>query len=111
MAHTDAVNDQQFISVLNAVSQEKGLHLPALTGNEPPSGEFLSEWALFLETCVKKGIGLSDPRWQRVSVESNSPYSLFSLEAGEGDLSSDEDFRVGLQLLLGLLDREGPDPE
>jgi hypothetical protein len=104
------VNDQQFISILNAVSQEKGLHLPALSGNEPPSGEFLSEWAVFLETCVKKGIGLSDPRWQRVSIESNVPHSLFSLEAG-GDPSSDEDFRVGLQLLVGLLDRENPASE
>ena len=98
------MNDQQFISALNAVSRERGLNMPHLAGSEPPTGEFLAEWAEFLETCVKKGIGLSDPRWQRVTIESNTPHSRFMLGAG-GAPSMDADFRVGLQLLMGLLDR------
>ena len=102
------MNDHQFISILNAVSRERSLHLPVLEPSESPSSDFLAEWAQFLETCVKKGVGLSDPRWQRVSVESNSPNSQFSLESGV-DPGMDADFRVGLQLLLGLLQRQDGD--
>jgi hypothetical protein len=101
VSHT--VNDTQFITILNAVSRDRGLHLPVLTAGQSPSGEFLAEWAQFLETCVRKGVGVSDPRWQRVAVESNAPCSRFTLEAA-GETGSDEDFRVGLQLLLGMLD-------
>ncbi len=100
------MNDQKFLSVLNAVSREHGFHLPVLKSGESPSSRFLEEWAGFLETCVRKGVVLSDPRWQHVTVESNSPHSRFALEAGGGDPADDSDFRVGLQLLLGMLNRE-----
>jgi hypothetical protein len=97
------MNDQKFLSILNAVSRDRGFHLRVLERGEAPSSRFLEDWAGFLETCVRKGVALSDPRWQRVSVESNTPHSQFALEAG-GDPGDDSDFRVGLQLLLGMLD-------
>ena len=97
------MNDQKFLSILNEVSRERGFHVPALKRGESPSSRFLEDWAGFLETCVRKGVVLSDARWQRVSVETNSPHSRFALEAG-GDPTDDSDFRVGLQLLLGMLD-------
>jgi hypothetical protein len=102
------MNDQRFLSILNAVSRERGFHMPTLKTGESPSSGFLDDWAEFLETCVRKGIGLSDPRWQRVAIESNSPHSQFALEGG-GDPSEDADFRVGLQLLLGMLDPDNGD--
>jgi hypothetical protein len=102
------MNDQRFISILNAVSREHGLNMPLLGDDDSPTGEFLADWAHFLETCVRKGIVLSDPRWQRVTIEANAPHSRFTLEAG-GDPSMDADFRVGLQLLMGLLGREDDD--
>lgn len=98
------MNDQQFISILNGVSRDHALNMPVLRKADSPTGDFLAEWARFLETCVKKGVGLSDARWKRVTIESNSPHSRFMLEAGS-DSTSDEDFRVGLQLLMGLLDQ------
>jgi hypothetical protein len=101
---TDAMNDQRFLSILNSVSQERGFHVPVLKRGESPSSGFLEDWAEFLETCVRKGLVLSDPRWQRVAIESNSPHSQFTLEAGGSEPSEDSDFRVGLQLLLGMLD-------
>ena len=58
-----------------------------------------------LETCVKKGIHLSDDRWQRVSVLSKTPHTVFVLEDAGGD-PGDPDFRVGLQLLMGLLEEQ-----
>ena len=103
------MNDQQFISVLNRVSQEMRLQMPILEAPESATSEFLGEWAAFLEGCVKRGLGLSDDRWQRVAIESNTPHSRFTLDAAE-DLSRDSDFRVGLQLLLGMLDRGELDP-
>jgi len=98
------VNDERFISILNDVSGECGLCMPALSPGDSPSSEFLSDWARFLESCVKKGVELSDPRWQRVTIDTNTPHSHFTLDEAATDPSSDEDFRVGLQLLVGLLE-------
>lgn len=78
--------------------------MPALDPEEGPTSNFLADWALFLESCVKKGVVLSDPRWQRVTINSNTPHTSFTLEAD--DEGADADFRVGLQLLMGLLGRD-----
>ena len=104
------MNDHQFVSVLNAVSRDNRLRMPILDSPEAATSEFLSEWAGFLEDCVRKGAALSDTRWERVSIESNAPYSRFTLEKGD-DPTRDSDFRVGLQLLLGLLRAEDKRPD
>ncbi len=100
------IDDQRFISKLNRISRGLGAPLPVLKRQEDPTGDFLSSWARFLETCVKEGIPLSDPRWQRVGLSDDPAYSRFTLEADEGS-EKDADFRVGLKLLMGILE----DPE
>jgi hypothetical protein len=100
------MNDKVFISRLNEITKEHGLKLPILDDKEPASAE-LSSWARFLELCVKKGISLGDARWNRVTIKNDTPQTKFVLEGGDST-PLDSDFRVGLQLLLGMLheDRE-----
>lgn len=101
-----ALDDDIFLSKINDISRRNRLSLPVAVQGELPPTEFLALWARFLEDCVKCGLTLADERWQRLTVKSRSPYTVFSLER-TGDSSADPDFRVGLQLLLGLLEKEG----
>jgi hypothetical protein len=96
------LDDGVFIAKLNEIAREKRLRLPDLRSGEPPSADFLEEWAKFLEECVKRGITLSDERWQTLTLASRSPYAVFAIEKGTTSVV-DPDFRVGLQLLMGLL--------
>ncbi|UCG53665.1 MAG: hypothetical protein JSW58_08960 [Candidatus Latescibacterota bacterium] len=97
------MEDALFLAKLNEIARENRLKLPILTKGELPPSDFLDDWAKFLESCVRKGITLSDDRWLRVAVASKSPHAVFSLDE-EGHESVDPDFRVGLQLLMGLLE-------
>ena len=102
------MDDQGFLDVLNGVAHENQLRLPAVRQGETPSSAFLSDWARFLELCVKREISLSDERWQRISIAADRPHTQFRLE-GSGSPHSDADFRVGLQLMMGMLgDDEEP---
>jgi len=102
------MTDERFIRVINGIAREHRLQLPALRPHEAPSPAFVSDWARFLELAVKEGVALSDLRWLRLSIQSEAPYTRFALESGE-DGEEDADFRVGLQLLMGMLDdEEGP---
>ena len=96
------IDDQKFISRLNEISRNQGAPLPVLKRQEDPTGDFMSSWARFLEACVKEGIPLSDPRWQRLGVSDDRAYTHFTLEGDDGS-DKDADFRVGLQLLMGIL--------
>ena len=99
-----AIDDEVFIGKVNEIARENHLRLPSLRSGETPTGAFLAEWAKFLEDCVKKGIALSDERWQRLTLESRIPHVVFGLELG-ASTAGDPDFRVGLQLLMGLLEK------
>ena len=99
------MDNKRFISKLNDITREHRLILPTLRKDETPSSEFLADWAKFLEMCVRKGVSLSDDRWQRVTVEPKTRHTYFILEEGD-ETSSDEDFRVGLQLLMGMLEEK-----
>ncbi|MFQ5512158.1 MAG: hypothetical protein ACE5EO_09940 [Candidatus Krumholzibacteriia bacterium] len=99
------LDDQKFVAKLNQISRSHGRKLPVLRGGETPSGEFLDDWARFLENCVKGGIPLSDPRWQRIGARDEGGYTHFMLELEEGG-EQDPDFRVGLQLLMGILEND-----
>ena len=101
------IDDQRFISKLNQIARGHVTPLPVLKRQEEPTSEFMSSWARFLEACVKEGIPLSDSRWQRVGLSDDPTYTHFTLEADEAS-EKDADFRVGLQLLMGILD---PDDE
>jgi hypothetical protein len=100
------MTDKEFVKNLNTLSREFRLVLPVLQEEEAPPDEFLSDWAHFLEACVKRGIKLSDPRWQRLTVLSNDPCARFDVKDDKN--RPDSDFRIGLQLLVGMLD---PDEE
>ena len=106
------MDDQRFVEVLNGVAKENAFRLPALNRDEAPSSEFLSEWVQFLELCVKKGVSLSDVRWKRLSIAAEKPSTRFHLEPS-GVVEQDDDFRVGLQLMMGMLgdDEEAPETD
>ena len=99
-----AIDDELFVGKLNEIARANHLRLPSLRSGEVPTAAFLEEWAKFLEDCVKKGIALSDERWQRLTLESTAPHAVFDLERG-ASTAGDPDFRVGLQLLMGLLEK------
>lgn len=105
-----ALDDDVFLGRINDISRRNSLRLPAVKPGELPPASFLAEWAKFLEDCVRGGVPLSDERWQRLTVVSREPQAVFSLEASS-DTASDPDFRVGLQLFLGLLGEQETDDE
>ncbi len=96
------MNDARFISILNSLAKERRIKLPVLRGDERPASSAVAIWADFLENCVKRGVSLSDTRWQRVSIKEVAGCTAFVLEGG-CDPPPDPDFRVGLQLLMGLM--------
>ena len=96
------MDDGLFLERLNEIARHHKLRLPVPRDGEAPSAAFLSEWARFLEDCVKKGIVLSDERWQRLTVATRTPHTVFDLDRN-APAAVDPDFRVGLQLLMGLL--------
>jgi hypothetical protein len=99
------MNDTQFLRNINRIASEHHLKLPVINDSNPP-GTAVSAWAEFLELCVKKGIKISDPRWRRVAFVTQEPVTVFELK-GEDSEPGDHDFRVGLQLLIGMLEQEG----
>ncbi len=99
------MNDAKFLSILNSITQEHRLKLSVLTRDKPPSSEAITAWATCLEQCIKQGIELSDPRWQRVTIVSNKKFTTFAIEAGSEKVD-DGEFRIGLQLLMGMLDED-----
>lgn len=96
------MDDELFITKVNEIARKNHLKLPALKSGELPPSDFLDHWGRFLEDCVKTGIALSDDRWQRMTVRSKLPHAIFALDEISNQ-PADPDFRVGLQLLMGLL--------
>ena len=95
------LDDHQFLLTINREAARAGRPLPSLVDQSPDT---LRVWGSFLEACLRNGISLSDPRWERVSVSSREPVTAFELGSGaptRGD--DDDDFRLGLQLLMGML--------
>lgn len=98
------MDDERFIATLNNITSQSRLRLPVID-ESPPSGEAVSAWAAFLQQCVKRGLKLSDPRWGRVTIEQHKPVTVFELR-GSSSEAPDTDFRVGLQLLMGMLEED-----
>lgn len=98
------MEDEQFIVNINKITADNRLRLP-LIDESPPSGDAISAWAEFLRLCVKSGIKLSDSRWQRVAINKQKPVTVFELQ-GTSFEPRDSDFRIGLQLLMGMLDKD-----
>ena len=98
------MDDEHFIRTLNRITSDNRLRLPVID-ESPPSGDTIAAWAGFLQLCLKRGVKLSDPRWDRVTIQKHKPTTVFELEGGSVE-RSDADFRVGLQLLMGMLEKE-----
>jgi hypothetical protein len=98
------MNDAQFLKNINRITAEHRLRLPMIGEAKSPSAE-VSAWAEFLELCVKNGIKISDPRWRRLAFAKQNPVTVFELQ-GPSSEPTDTDFRVGLQLLIGMLEKE-----
>ncbi|MDH3198284.1 MAG: hypothetical protein OEO21_08590 [Candidatus Krumholzibacteria bacterium] len=100
------MEDDQFVAKLNRIAGECRLALPGID-SEAPSAEAVAAWAGFLEACVRRGIRLSDPRWKRLTLSHAQPAAVFTMGPGSPG-NRDADFRVGLQLLVGMLHDEAP---
>jgi len=98
------MNDDQFIRNINKITVEHGLRLPMI-GDAASQRDEASAWAGFLELCVKGGIKISDPRWRRLAFAKQKPVTVFELQGASSE-PSDSDFRVGLQLLIGMLEED-----
>ena len=99
------MTDAQFLTTLNTITQDHKLKLPLLTADKTPTSDDVAVWASCLQLCVKKGISISDPRWKRVKVKRTARnFTIFELEK-PSDEEPDEDFKVGLQLLMGMMDQ------
>jgi len=99
------MDDEQFLKNLNRIAVENDFRLPVID-ESPPSADTVAAWAGFLHICVKRGIELSDPRWERIIVSRQKPVTVFDLP-GATKRAKDGDFKVGLQLLMGMLDTDG----
>ncbi len=98
------MNDDQFIKSINQITVEHRLKLPMIGDVHSPGAE-VSAWAGFLELCVKNGIKISDPRWRRLAFAKQKPVTVFELQGASSE-PTDTDFRVGLQLLIGMLEKD-----
>lgn len=98
------MNDNQFLKNINRIVSDHHLCLPTI-GDAPSKREDVSTWAKFLELCVKNGIKISDPRWRRLAFAQQKPVTVFELKASTSE-PTDSDFRVGLQLLIGMLEED-----
>ena len=98
------MNDAQFLTTLNAITHDNTLKLPFLSADTTPSSEDVAVWANCLQLCMKQGISISDARWKRVKMKSSTKkFTIFELEE-TAEQEPDEDFKVGLQLLIGTID-------
>jgi hypothetical protein len=102
------MRDDQFIAKLNRVLAEQGGELPALEGSGPPDGHTLTFWADFLRACVRAGVELSDPRWAQLTVVRRGKHTELALDPQEQP-EPDDAFKVGLQLLMGMLEEPSDD--
>jgi hypothetical protein len=100
------MDDEQFLTTINKVTADNHLRLPVIDSARP-SAEAVAAWAGFLELCVKKGIRMSDPRWPLLALVRSKPVTAFELHGATGE-PRDPDFRVGLQLLMGMLETDSP---
>lgn len=95
------MDNEHFIARINRLLTERGAELPLLGPDETPDSDTVAAWADFLQACVKSGIQLSDPRWAQLKVVRRSPVTQLALEGGDMK-GRDEEFKVGLQLLMGI---------
>jgi hypothetical protein len=101
------MENDQFVARINRILMERRLSLPLVEGDETGDITAVSAWAGFLQDCVRAGIQISDPRWQRLRVARNTPVTQLVLDE-DFESPSDEEFKVGLALLMSLFSDKPP---
>ena len=101
------MDNDRFIRRINRILARRGEALPVLNAASARDSAAVAAWAAFLQECVREGIQLSDPRWQRLRVVQETPVTRFALE-GEDEEARDEAFKLGLQLLFGSFTGKPP---
>ena len=101
-AHTKPMENDRFIARINRILAEQAVALPVVSADGAPDSKAVAVWASFLQECVRAGIQLSDPRWQRLRVIRDAPVTELALDESTAE-DKDEEFRLGLQLLVGIL--------
>lgn len=101
------MDNARFLAVLNQALRESGLDLAAPTSPTDPAA--VAAWAGFLRLCVAQGVSIADSRWR--SLEMRSHQGSHSLVLAPGHLEreqaadGEEDFTLGLSLLMSMLGR------
>lgn len=101
------MDNDQFVARINRILTERKLSLPLVEGDEAGDVTAVSAWAGFLQDCVRAGIQLSDPRWQRLRVARKTPVTQLELDA-DSQAPPDDEFKVGLALLMSLFSDKPP---
>jgi len=98
------MDDSQFTNILNRLSHEKRIDIRRFH-SKTPKGADVSSWVDLLQSAIREGVALSDPRWRRLTVENRRDRTVFALRAAD-QTEPDEDFRLGLQLFMTILGEE-----
>lgn len=104
------MNDRRFIELLNEAATSFGgiWDVAAAQRRDPAS---VSAWAGFLAACIERGVLIGDERWRVVEVRVRGGKPVFALPQGRPASKPplENDFSVGLTLLMGLLERDAND--
>jgi hypothetical protein len=101
------MNDQRFLRILNQAAEDAPL-TGGTTGGRPDEAGAVAAWARFLHACVARGVSVGDPRWRRLELRLVGGRPRFSLPSDPEAAPPEDDFSVGLALLMGMLGREDP---
>jgi hypothetical protein len=100
------MNDRRFLDVVNTVAPSFSAiwDAGAARRGDPAS---IEAWAGFLSACVERGVSLGDPRWRDLEVRVRAGQPRFALPSARAAAAPlENDFSVGLALLMGLLERD-----
>jgi len=95
------MDDVHFLRKLNEHAVRERLNKKLI--ERPDDDSYVDRWVSFMASCLRDGLALSDERWSRLVVRDSGPAIRFELAAGSPEEGRDADFRLGLQLLVGLL--------
>lgn len=105
------MNDRRFVELLNeSAASFSGIWDVAAAQRRDPAS--VSAWAGFLAACVERGVLIGDERWREVEVRVRGGKPVFALPSLRPSAKPliENDFSVGLTLLMGLLNRGSKDP-
>jgi hypothetical protein len=100
------LNDRRLVEVLNDVARSFTGIWDAGAARRGDAAS-IEAWAGFLSACIAKGVSIGDPRWRELEVRVRGGQPRFTLPPDRSAHPPlENDFSVGLTLLIGLLDRQ-----